>query len=94
MFKPRFAIVVGYYVPADGPCDPARHTRKTVAYANTLGWAEILASREFRANFVYGPDESDYDDQGYTEVWDFTTSRRATRPRAVVLSDVDTDIPF
>ncbi len=89
MFKPRFAIVVGYAVPADGPCDPGYHTRRTVAYANTLAWAEIVAAREYAKGFVYSDDGSIVDEHGYTEVIDLTTHRRAARA-----ADPMTDIPF
>ena len=89
MFKPRFAIIVGYAVPADGPYDPGYHTRRIVGYANTLAWAEIVAAREYAKGFVYSDDGSIVDDCGYTEVVDLTTRRRASRP-----ADPSMDIPF
>lgn len=94
---PKFAVVVGYYIPADGPCDPARHTRNVIAYAETAAWAQVLARRAYEKHFVYinsYTNEPDYDDQGYTEVFDMVAGRRYCPPRPVVVSETDDCIPF
>lgn len=94
---PLFAVVVGYFIPADGPWDPARHTRRVIAYTQTGRWARVLAARAYK-QFEYTTEEGDVliDDQGYTDVIVLATGSPYRLPRAwdVTPDPVDADIPF
>lgn len=55
--QPTFVIVSRFHIPADGPWDPARSWSQIEGYAETAGWARVIAAR---ASLQYCVDDSDY----------------------------------
>jgi hypothetical protein len=91
MPQPTFVIVSRFHVPADSQWDPARSWSWIEGYAETAGWARVLAARASR-QYRGDPDEGYDDAYCGTDVMVRGGLRNAWERLAAVV--VDEDIPF